>query len=51
MVTVTTTAGTEQVTGLIGGIDAGHLLITDDTGNDVAVFAPGVWLSAAVEPS
>jgi hypothetical protein len=31
-------------------IDQGHLLVGDGT-NDVAVFAPGAWLSAVVDPA
>jgi hypothetical protein len=51
MVTVTTTAGVEQVGGTNFDIDAAHLVVTDDAGTSVAAFAPGVWQSAVVVPS
>lgn len=51
MVTVTTTAGPQQVAGTNFGVDQGILTVTDDSGTSLAVFAPGIWQSAAVVPS
>jgi hypothetical protein len=52
LITVTTTTGAEQDhRGFQFGVDQGILIVADDVGTTLAVFAPGVWLSAAVVPS
>lgn len=48
MITVTTTTGSQQVSGTTFDVDQGILTVTDDSGTDLAVFAPGVWQTAVV---
>lgn len=48
MITVTTSSGSQQVGGTDWSVEAGILTVMDDAGTGLAVFAPGVWQSAAV---
>lgn len=48
LITVTTTTGSQQVSGTTFDVDQGILTVTDDSGTDLAVFAPGVWQTAVV---
>lgn len=51
-VTVTLSgASPESVDGADFDIEAGHLIVVDGNGDNVAAFAPGSWQSAVVVPS
>jgi hypothetical protein len=51
VVTVTTTTGAEQVSGTSPDLREGTLIIADGNGDNVALYAPGVWQKAIVVPS